>query len=96
MHNLQESSDTSLCRDCVSICGSLRVLVEQTLHNSPAYQKLLTDGTLDQCGITLLAGKAVGTPFVGAVAATLSVAEILRLLHGGVIHQLVDFGSDWD
>ena len=35
-----------------------------------AYQKLLKDGRLDQCGVTLLAGKAVGAPFVGAVAAT--------------------------
>jgi hypothetical protein len=30
----------------------------------------------------MLAGKAVGASFVGAVAATLAVAEFLRLLHG--------------
>jgi hypothetical protein len=40
--------------------------------------------------MTLLAGKAVGAPFVGAVAATLSLAEILRLLHGGGVHQVID------
>jgi hypothetical protein len=51
---------------------------------------MLKDGTLDQCGVTLLAGKAVGAPFVGAAAATLAIAEVLRLLHGGPLHELVD------
>ncbi|WP_287834044.1 hypothetical protein, partial [Acidiphilium sp.] len=41
-------------------------------------------------GVTLLAGKAVGAPFVGAVAATLVLSEVLRLLHGGALHRLVD------
>jgi hypothetical protein len=35
--------------------------------------------------LTLFAGKAVG-----AVAATLAVTELLRLLHGGPIHELID------
>jgi hypothetical protein len=51
---------------------------------------MLQDGELDQCGITLLAGKAVGAPFVGAVAACFAVAEVLRLLHGGPLHHLID------
>lgn len=55
-----------------------------------AYSKLLEDGTLDQCGVTLLAGKAVGAPFVGAIAASLALSEILRLLHGGSVHQAID------
>ena len=55
-----------------------------------AYQKLMADGDLDRCGITVLAGKAVGAPFVGAVAATLALAEVLRLLHGGPLHQMID------
>jgi hypothetical protein len=55
-----------------------------------AYQKMLQAGKLDQCGITLLAGKAVGAPFVGAIAACLAVSEVLRLLHGGVLHELID------
>lgn len=37
----------------------------------------------DECGRYELAGKAVGVPFVGMTAATLVVAETLRLLHGG-------------
>src|SRR3712207_8593817 len=44
----------------------------------------------DLCGMTLLAGRAVGAPFVGAAAATLALAEVLRLLHGGPVHQLID------
>ncbi|HEY1929859.1 MAG TPA: hypothetical protein VGG92_20505 [Caulobacteraceae bacterium] len=55
-----------------------------------AYQKLLKDGALDQCGVTLLAGKAVGAPFVGAVAAALAISEVLRHLHDGVMHQVID------
>lgn len=55
-----------------------------------AYRKLVKDDVLDRCGMTLLADKAVGAPFVGAVAGSLVVAEVLRMLHGGVPIQLVD------
>jgi superfamily II DNA or RNA helicase len=55
-----------------------------------AYQRLLREGTLDQCGVTLLAGKAVGAPFVGTAAAAIAIAEVLRLLHGGRLYQLID------
>jgi hypothetical protein len=60
------------------------------VNDQPAYTRLLNEGRLDRCGVTLLAGKAVGAPFVGAVAATLAVAEILRLLHGGTVQELID------
>jgi len=33
-----------------------------------------------------LAGKSVAVPFVGAIAATLVLAEVLRLLHEGPIY----------
>lgn len=56
----------------------------------PAYSRLQDEGILDRCGMTLLAGKAVGAPFVGAVAASLALAEVLRLLHGGGVHQVID------
>lgn len=62
----------------------------KTVEDRPAYQRLLREGTLDQCGMTMLAGKAVGAPFVGAVAATLVLSEILRHLHGGWVHQMID------
>jgi len=62
----------------------------ETVEDRPAYARLLAEGALDRCGMTLLAGKAVGAPFVGAVAATLAISEVLRLLHGGLIHRLID------
>jgi hypothetical protein len=55
-----------------------------------AYQKMLRDGDLDQCGMTLLAGRAVGAPFVGSVASCLALSEVLRLLHGGPMHHVID------
>jgi len=38
---------------------------------------------IDPCGIVRLAETAVGTPFVGAIASTLVVAELLKVMHGG-------------
>jgi hypothetical protein len=58
--------------------------------DAAAYRKLLEEGSLDRCGVALLAGKAVGAPFVGAVAATIVVAEVLRLLHGAPVNRLID------
>jgi hypothetical protein len=55
-----------------------------------AYKAMLETGELDQCGVTLLAGKAVGAPFVGAIAACFVISEVLRLLHGGRLHHLID------
>ena len=62
----------------------------EKIEDRPAYGKLLEDGVLDRCGMTLLASKAVGAPFVGSVAATLALSEVLRLLHGGAVYQLID------
>lgn len=62
----------------------------EDLTTRAGYRKLLEDGTLDPCGVTLLAGKAVGAPFVGAVAACLVISELLRQLHGGPMHQVID------
>jgi hypothetical protein len=66
------------------------IAAAEPISDRPAYARLLEDGELDRCGMTLLAGKAVGAPFVGAVAAALALSEILRLLHGGPVHQLID------
>ena len=62
----------------------------EDLTNRPAYQHLVRKGELDRCGVTLLAGKAIGAPFVGSVAATLAIAEILRFLHGASLSQMID------
>jgi hypothetical protein len=67
-----------------------RVATAETVEDRPAYRKLMADGVLDRCGMTLLAGKAVGAPFVGAVAGALALSEVLRLLHGGPVHRLID------
>jgi len=52
---------------------------ERVARENPAYAQLGND----QCGRAELAGKSVAVPFVGAAAATLVVAEAIRLLHGG-------------
>ena len=63
----------------------------QSAVDAAAYRKMLDEGSLDRCGVTLLAGKAVGAPFVGAVAATLVVAEVLHAsCTVGALHRLVD------
>ena len=59
-----------------------------------AYQKMLRDGELDRCGVTVLAGKAVGALFVGSVAACLALSEVLRLLHSGPLHQVIDLNLE--
>ena len=48
-------------------------------RENPAYSPLGSD----ECGRAELAGKSVAVPFVGAAAATLVLAEAIRLLHGG-------------
>ncbi|MCY4595436.1 MAG: hypothetical protein OXC19_11660 [Bryobacterales bacterium] len=63
---------------------------EEKVEDRPAYARLMEEGVLDRCGMTLLAGKAVGAPFVGSIAATLALSEVLRLLHGGAVYQLID------
>lgn len=57
---------------------------------APAYQRMIQRREVDRCGATLLAGKAVGAPFVGAVAACLVISEVLRLLHQGPLHHVAD------
>jgi hypothetical protein len=64
--------------------------LEERVELGAGYQRILTDGELDRCGVTLLAGKSVGAPFVGAIAASLALSELLRLLHGGTVHQIID------
>lgn len=53
--------------------------------------KRLAQESGDLCGVTLLASRAVATPFVGTLAAALVLAEVIRPLHGGGIHAALDF-----
>lgn len=56
---------------------------------APAYQVLLAKGA-DPCGVTTLATRAVGAPFVGCVAAGFVLAELLRRQAGAKGHAVVD------
>lgn len=55
----------------------------------PAYKKLANAG-LDHCGLTQLAGRTVGAPFVGVIAAAIVVGEVLRTVNGAHSYELVD------
>jgi hypothetical protein len=60
----------------------------QVANENAAYLAL----GIDECGRFDLAGQSVAVPFVGAAAATLVVAEVLRLLHGGSSYEAFKFG----
>ncbi|WP_431264257.1 hypothetical protein ACQ859_01175 [Roseateles chitinivorans] len=62
---------------------------QATIELNAAYKKL-ADEHNDICGMTLLASRAVATPFVGALAAVLAMAEVMRPLHGGLVHAALD------
>ncbi|QOJ14016.1 MAG: ThiF family adenylyltransferase [Planctomycetia bacterium] len=51
-------------------------------ESMPAYQALKRQG-IDRCGLTQLASRTVGVPFVGLIAGCLSIGELLRRLHQG-------------
>lgn len=55
----------------------------------PAYKTLAAAG-LDRCGLTQLAGRTVGAPFVGAVAAAMVISEALRTVNGAHGYDLID------
>lgn len=57
--------------------------------NLPAYESLAANGA-DRCGLTQLAGRTVGAPFVGTAAASLVIGEVLRLMHGAHSYELID------
>lgn len=59
------------------------------LTNRPAYEKLAVSG-LDQCGVAQLAGRTVGAPFVGAVAAAIVIGETLRIVNGAHSYDVID------
>ena len=60
-----------------------------TIATNPGYRALARDG-IDECGITTLAGRTVGASFVGATAAAVVVAELLRMAIGGHRYEVVD------
>ena len=53
------------------------------VEHMPAYQALAS-AERGTCGLTELASRTVGVPFVGVIAGCLTIAELLRRLNGGV------------
>ncbi len=62
---------------------------QSTVELNNAYKKLAQERN-DLCGMTQLASRAVATPFVGALAATLVLSEVIRPLHGGLVFPTLD------
>lgn len=56
---------------------------------APAYRDMVARGA-DPCGVTTLATRAVGAPFVGCVAAGYALAEIARRELGGTGASFID------
>lgn len=54
---------------------------EPEVVKAPAYQALLASG-IDPCGVTTLATRSVGAPFVGCVAAGYVIAALMRRQFG--------------
>lgn len=54
----------------------------------PAYRAMLEQSG-DRCGTIRLAGRSIGAPFVGSVAAALAISELVRLCVGGQSYELV-------
>jgi hypothetical protein len=58
------------------------------VSSMPAYQSLKDSG-IDACGLTRLASRTIGVPFVGLTAGLLVISELLRRLHSGPAHQVI-------
>lgn len=56
--------------------------LDRVARENPVYAELGDD----VCGRAELAGKSVAVPFVGAIAATLVLSEVLRVLHEGPVY----------
>jgi hypothetical protein len=59
----------------------------ESFEAMPAYQALRREG-MDDCGLAQLASRTVGVPFVGLIAACVTISELLRRLHGGAALEL--------
>ncbi len=60
----------------------------EVFENMPAYQAMKRKG-MDRCGLTQLASRTVGVPFVGLTAGCLVISELLRRLHGGTATEVL-------
>ena len=63
--------------------------VDLELLDQPAYRALAEAG-LDDCGLTTLAGRSVGAPFVGATVGAFVVAEAIKVGIGAHGYAVID------
>ena len=68
--------------------GSSAVRLESDSLSRPAYNEQ-QHPSLDDCGLTQLALRTIGVPFVGLLAAAFAISEILRRLHGGIAFEVL-------
>lgn len=64
-------------------------VAQAAVELNDTYLKLANERQ-DVCGMTLLASRSVATPFVGGLAAVLALSEVIRPLHGGLVHAALD------
>jgi hypothetical protein len=64
----------------------------ENFEDMPAYEALKRSG-MDRCGLTQLALRTVGVPFVGLIAACLVISELLRRLNGGIALELASVSA---
>jgi hypothetical protein len=69
-------------RRAEDIWGSDTSPATHNVASLPAYEAMKKAGA-DACGLTQLASRTVGVPFVGLVAGVMVISELLRRLHGG-------------
>jgi hypothetical protein len=69
-------------RQAAQIWSSGEDAAGPNVSDQPAYTELREKG-MDDCGLTQLASRTVGVPFVGMIAGALVIGELLRRLHGG-------------
>jgi hypothetical protein len=69
-------------RSAVEIWSRQVAGASHSYEGRPAYQALKEAG-MDPCGLTQLASRTVGVPFVGLIAGCLVLSELLRRLNGG-------------
>jgi hypothetical protein len=74
--------------------GGAKANPTKPVPETTAYAELAASG-VDACGLVRLATRTVGAPFVGATAAALVIAEVLRRLNGGSADLLPPDWSIW-
>ena len=77
-----EAADAFLARDTQYASSLVDQPAYQDLHRRVRRTTDLTDDEI-RCGIIEVAGRSVGAAFVGCVAATFVLSDVLRLLAGG-------------